>query len=661
MRRPLFMAAAMSAALAASASAQISASRPQVKIPVKSTVQPTQSFPSSPLVGGSDDCSTAAATNAINGPGTYTIDTTLATSGAPIGSCGLIGADVWYYYTASQAGIATVATCGGSMDSVIAIWNDGAPAGSCPTTQVLCLDDSCGLETSVSFPVAAGQKFFLELGGFNGATYSATFTVAESVPMANDDCNGSVLIVGNGPHSFDTTAATTGSQGQTEAACFFSGTSAVNQDVWYRWVATATGSIELSLCNGGAAFDSKVAVYAGAGCPAAAALACNDDSCALVSALCFQATAGNTYTIQVGGYTGASGTGTFTFTPTAGPTGGCTPLDDGSSENSVALTNGGAMGWMTGFGTVAQSTTVNSVQTCFGTPLFPGFIPQGSVTVAVWDDPNDDGDPTDCVLVAQVTGTMALTSIDTDVFQTFTLSSPVTVNGIFFVGAVVTTAAGQYVAPLDQSGGGSVCSAGPQFFFGDASGTANLTNLAQNGFPPSAIAGQGLPGNWLLRVGCATNPGTPFCFGDGTGAACPCGNNAVVGTGTGCLNSFGSGGLLSAMGNPSVTSDTLVLNGSGMPNASALYFQGTTQQSAGAGAAFGDGKRCAGGTVIRLGTKTNVGGSSSYPSGSQAIHIKGSDVAGNVRTYQCWYRNAAVFCTTSTFNLTNGLQITWAP
>jgi hypothetical protein len=32
-----------------------------------------------------------------------------------------------------------------------------------------------------------------------------------------------------------------------------------------------------------------------------------------------------------------------------------------------------------------------------------------------------------------------------------------------------------------------------------------------------------------------------------------------------------------------------------------------------------------------------------------------------VRTYQAWYRNAAVFCTASTFNLSNGYSITWTP
>jgi hypothetical protein len=33
---------------------------------------------------------------------------------------------------------------------------------------------------------------------------------------------------------------------------------------------------------------------------------------------------------------------------------------------------------------------------------------------------------------------------------------------------------------------------------------------------------------------------------------------------------------------------------------------------------------------------------------------------GGMRTYQAWYRNAAAFCTSSTFNLSNGLLIDWA-
>jgi hypothetical protein len=97
-----------------------------------------------------------------------------------------------------------------------------------------------------------------------------------------------------------------------------------------------------------------------------------------------------------------------------------------------------------------------------------------------------------------------------------------------------------------------------------------------------------------------------------------------------------------------------------MPDSSALYFQGTTQSAGGAGVAFGDGLRCASGAVVRLGTKTNAAGASQYPSGGDpSISVRGMNAIGNVRTYQCWYRNAASFCTPDTFNLTNGVQTTW--
>ncbi len=153
---------------------------------------------------------------------------------------------------------------------------------------------------------------------------------------------------------------------------------------------------------------------------------------------------------------------------------------------------------------------------------------------------------------------------------------------------------------------------------------------------------------------------TEFCFGDGTGVACPCANSSAVGDEVGCLNSLNVGGKLRIAGCPSIANDTVVLTGSQMPNSSALYFQGTTQQAGGNGVAFGDGKRCAAGAVIRLGTKNNSAGTSQYPvSGDLSVSVRGAITAPGTRTYQCWYRNAANFCTASTFNLSNGLEVVW--
>jgi hypothetical protein len=152
-------------------------------------------------------------------------------------------------------------------------------------------------------------------------------------------------------------------------------------------------------------------------------------------------------------------------------------------------------------------------------------------------------------------------------------------------------------------------------------------------------------------------PPMPYCFGDGSGIPCPCTNGAA---GNGCPNSINAaGGHLDGTGTPSVTNDTLVLDATGLTHSSALYFQGTAQVQN----VLGDGLLCANGTIIRLGTKSNgPTGSSFYPgAGDPAISVKGQVHVGNTRYYQVYYRDPASFCTSDTFNLTNGVQVTWAP
>ncbi len=187
---------------------------------------------------------------------------------------------------------------------------------------------------------------------------------------------------------------------------------------------------------------------------------------------------------------------------------------------------------------------------------------------------------------------------------------------------------------------------------------------AASTFTSITTAGTNLVFRGLRRVptGGPALPGNAFCPGDGSGMACPCGNNSIVGNNEGCVSTLTFGGKLVASGNPSLANDTIVLTSTQLPNSSALYFQGTTAVGGGAGATFGDGLRCAGGSVVRLGTKTNVAGSSQYPSGGDpSVSVKGAVTAPGLRTYQTWYRNAAAFCTPSTFNLTNGWSLTWVP
>ncbi|MBN8626948.1 MAG: hypothetical protein J0M17_15815, partial [Planctomycetes bacterium] len=235
-------------------------------------------------------------------------------------------------------------------------------------------------------------------------------------------------------------------------------------------------------------------------------------------------------------------------------------------------------------------TTVSGIEASFGSVLFAGnYVPSGPATVAVWDDPNDDGDPSDCVLLGTATATINPGSLDTDVLQTFLLASSVTANGYIFIGASVQHTAAEFPAPVDQAASACGGAAGNSWFAGNSAPTADLAVLTNNSAPPQTLAGIGITGNWLLRPICGpVVTGTPYCFGDGTGTACPCGN--VGAAGNGCGNSLNANGAnLAATGSAVVGGDSVVLTGTGMPNSSALYFQGTSQISV----VFGDGLRCA--------------------------------------------------------------------
>jgi hypothetical protein len=106
---------------------------------------------------------------------------------------------------------------------------------------------------------------------------------------------------------------------------------------------------------------------------------------------------------------------------------------------------------------------------------------------------------------------------------------------------------------------------------------------------------------------------TNLCFGDGSGAACPCGNNSMVGEAEGCLNSLGTGARLRAYGSASFANDMLVMHHSRGTDSSTLLFQGLATTGGGGGVPFGDGLRCVTQSVQRLGTKTACEGTQIWP------------------------------------------------
>jgi len=156
-------------------------------------------------------------------------------------------------------------------------------------------------------------------------------------------------------------------------------------------------------------------------------------------------------------------------------------------------------------------------------------------------------------------------------------------------------------------------------------------------------------------------PVTPFhsyCFGDGTGTACPCSNAGDPGVG--CANSSGAGGRLAATGSAGVTADDLLFAATSLPvGAPALLISGSTRPSGGQGVPLVDGLLCVGGSILRLEVAfADNTGTASFGPGLAAL---GGTFAGQTRNFQCWYRDASISPCTSGANLTNGVSVVFAP
>jgi hypothetical protein len=163
--------------------------------------------------------------------------------------------------------------------------------------------------------------------------------------------------------------------------------------------------------------------------------------------------------------------------------------------------------------------------------------------------------------------------------------------------------------------------------------------------------------------------GVPFCFGDGTEAACPCGNFGLPGHG--CKNSSSvRGAELTAAGYSSLATDTVVLTSTfENHNATSVFLQGAHSI---APVFFGDGLRCAGGALKRLYVvNASSTGTVSAPTGSllpisaRSAALGDEILAGETRVYQVYYRDSSLtFCPApmgSTFNVSQALRILWTP
>lgn len=200
------------------------------------------------------------------------------------------GASVWYRWTAPASGRATISTCGSDFDTLLAAYTGDAVVA---LEEVASNDDSCGLQSAISFAAAVGTTYRIAVDGLNGAT--GLFDLRVRLAPPNDDFADAEQLSGDTGSVEGTNAGASSEPGEP-----FSFSS-----VWYRWTAPTTGPATFETC--GAPYDSTLAVYTGDEVDSLTLVSYSDDACGVASRVAFDATGGVTYSIAVDGYEGDEG------------------------------------------------------------------------------------------------------------------------------------------------------------------------------------------------------------------------------------------------------------------------------------------------------------------------------------------------------------------
>jgi len=219
------------------------------------------------------------------------------------GDC-LTSPNIWYCYTASCTGEATVSLLGSGYDTKLAVYNGCACEPS--LGEIIGCNDDAGdsFQSELSFPVIAGNKYLIEIGGYANDVGNGILNVScvrdPSQEPQRDNCAQAEAIgdVKNLPFT------TNGKTFDGPGLCLTS------PNIWFCYTATCSGDVTVSLL--GSSYDTILAVYNGCKCYPTEQdmIGCNDDfESAFQSQITFAAVAGGKYLIEVGGYASETGEG----------------------------------------------------------------------------------------------------------------------------------------------------------------------------------------------------------------------------------------------------------------------------------------------------------------------------------------------------------------
>ncbi|MBK8181196.1 MAG: thrombospondin type 3 repeat-containing protein [Planctomycetes bacterium] len=600
-----------------------------------------------------DECATATV---ISGSGAFPADNRFATpttATAPGSTCQTSQSrDIWFQWTSGDAGPVTLDTCGASQpasDSVLTVYT-----GTCGNlTEVACDDDDCAtptagsLITGTEFVAACQTTYYIRLSNWSTTIPATAWTLNITAPGTTDtdgdgfiDCADNCPLVSN-PSQLDTDGDGVGDDCdgcpldplKTAPGVCGCGTPDTDTD--------GDGTPD---CIDGCPLDPlKIAPgFCGCGNPETdtdgdgtpdCVDGCPLDPNKIAPGVCG---CGNPDT-------DTDGDGTPDCID------GC-PLDPNKIAPGIC-----------GCGTPDTDTDGDGTPDCLdGCPLDPNKIAPGICGCGTPDTDTDgdgtpdciDGCPNDPLKIAPGQCGCGIPDTDSDG------------DGVADCIDNCPTLPNPSQADCDGNGVGDVCEIAGGF----------QTDCDGNGIPDNCdpdcnsngqadacdiTAGTSLDLNLNgVPDECEAVNGTLYCFGDGSGTPCPCGNVSLPGEG--CVNSTGRGALLYNAGGTSVFLDNAApLTIQLKPSKPTMYIAGLGQINGGNGTQLFDGLLCV--SPLKRFAPQVASGTGTAVLLQPVLKSGGLILPGSTWHFQAWYRdNPASPCGTNA-NLSNGLSITFTP
>lgn len=210
------------------------------------------------------------------------------------------GKSVWYKWVAPATGSVTVSTAGSSFNTLLGIYKGGS-VGALTT---VASNDNATTSTTTSkatFAATLGTAYYIAVDGYGGASGNISLALNEAPPV-NDKFANAKLVTGASVALTGTNIAATRESGEPLIAG-----NAGGRSVWYKWVATGTGTVTIT--TSGSQFDTTLGVYKGSAVNALTLVGGNNNagSGLTYSKVTFKATKGVTYRIAIDGFNGGGG------------------------------------------------------------------------------------------------------------------------------------------------------------------------------------------------------------------------------------------------------------------------------------------------------------------------------------------------------------------